>query len=501
MAKHQKHLITALENIEPAEARTKRIREIFDKLDADKTGFITTSDIQQRLMELSASVAGPTISRDMAARYAEELVSMAENESHARDKKVDFHEFEKFILGKESKLYELFTSVDTSGDGHINPAELVESLKRVGVRLSGEDLKKFYRAVDRDNSGSIDFEEFRNFCLLLPTAADLTSIFQYYQNVYDPDMFLEITPKPKDGFTLNGFMAGAIAGAASRTVTAPLDRLRVYFQNASSDSGGALARFRIALRNIYAAGGVASFWRGNGLNVLKVAPESAIMFQALEWSKSQVASWEGSKDVKSLSPQGKFLAGSMSGLIAQTITYPLDTLKTRIMSNVATSGKAASSSAAGAKGRSVLVVTVKGMVKEGPSAFYRGIVPASIGVIPYAGINLGVFDTLKSSYLAANPNATDIPTMTILGMGCFSGSVACTAVYPLQVIRTRMQAQGSPSHPYVYRGIGDCIKQSIAREGLKSFYKGLGATLAKAVPSAGITYAVFEEAKKWLNVK
>jgi len=97
------------------------------------------------------------------------------------------------------------------------------------------------------------------------------------------------------------FLAGGLAGAISRTATAPLDRLRVYLiaqtdvADVSKKIAGAVSEgnavqaakkaarpLRDALRALWRAGGMRSLFAGNGLNVVKVLPESAIKFGSYE---------------------------------------------------------------------------------------------------------------------------------------------------------------------------------------------------------------------------
>jgi solute carrier family 25 (mitochondrial phosphate transporter), member 23/24/25/41 len=81
-----------------------------------------------------------------------------------------------------------------------------------------------------------------------------------------------------------------------------------------------------ALKDLWAAGGIRSLFAGNGLNVLKVMPESAIKFGAYEASKRAFAKFEGG-DPNHLHPTAQFLAGGIRGAVAQVVSYPLDTLK------------------------------------------------------------------------------------------------------------------------------------------------------------------------------
>lgn len=79
-------------------------------------------------------------------------------------------------------------------------------------------------------------------------------------------------------------IAGGVAGATSRTATAPLDRLKVVLQVQTTR-----AHIMPAIRDIWRDGGILRFFRGNGLNVLKVAPESAIKFYTYERLKKLIA--------------------------------------------------------------------------------------------------------------------------------------------------------------------------------------------------------------------
>lgn len=118
---------------------------------------------------------------------------------------------------------------------------------------------------------------------------------------------------PANSRTIGYFIAGGMAGMVSRTATAPLDRLKVYLiaqtsrKNAAIDaakSGSPVKAARHlgrplidATKDLWAAGGIRSLFAGmfkqstaktntdllgNGLNVVKVMPESAIKFGAYE---------------------------------------------------------------------------------------------------------------------------------------------------------------------------------------------------------------------------
>jgi hypothetical protein len=91
---------------------------------------------------------------------------------------------------------------------------------------------------------------------------------------------------------------------------------------------------------------------------------------------------------------------------------------------------------------------------------------------------MSTFEALKLAYLRST--GKDEPGMlALLAFGSISGSVGASMVYPLNLVRTRLQASGSSGHPERYSGIGDVVRKTYRRDGWRGFYRGLVPTLAK----------------------
>ncbi|KAH6931822.1 hypothetical protein HPB50_000887 [Hyalomma asiaticum] len=78
-----------------------------------------------------------------------------------------------------------FLLFDRNGDGVISCAELEMVLRALGERPTAEEMARIVRQVDRNHSGSIDFQEFLAFMVhkmsvRISTRADVLKAFQVF---------------------------------------------------------------------------------------------------------------------------------------------------------------------------------------------------------------------------------------------------------------------------------------------------------------------------------
>lgn len=74
------------------------------------------------------------------------------------------------------------------------------------------------------------------------------------------------------------FVAGGVAGAVSRTVVSPLERLKILLQVQSSGRTEYKMSIPKALGKIWREEGFKGMMAGNGVNCIRIVPYSAVQF-------------------------------------------------------------------------------------------------------------------------------------------------------------------------------------------------------------------------------
>ncbi|XP_043681366.1 calcium-binding mitochondrial carrier protein SCaMC-2-B isoform X2 [Vespula pensylvanica] len=397
---------------------------------------------------------------------------------------ISLAEFIHYVREHEKNLRLQFSDLDKNRDGKIDLEELIRAFKDLGIEMDRGEATKLLQRMDKDGSLNISFNEWRDFLLYAPSA-NIHELIQYWrhstymdigEDMGVPDDFTN--SEMVSGMWWRHLLAGGIAGGVSRTCTAPLDRIKVYLQVHGTRHCNISSCFRYMLRE----GGITSLWRGNGINVLKIGPETALKFMAYEQVKRAIKG----NDTRELGLYERFMAGSMAGGISQSAIYPLEVLKTRLA--LRKTGEFSS-----------IIDAAKKIYKQGGwKSFYRGYIPNLIGILPYAGIDLAVYETLKNSYLRTHKKDEQPAFWLLLLCGTASSTAGQVCSYPLALVRTKLQAEistGSDANTMI--GV---FKDILKREGIRGLYRGITPNFLKVAPAVSISYVVYEHFRQALGV-
>ena len=227
---------------------------IFKELDADGSGEIDAEELQAGLGKLGLPSSD---------EYVSDIFTQYDMDGSGR---IDEQEFRNYVRKKERAMYASFSKLDTDASGAITGEELVVCLERAGVQVPPGDAGRMVALLDANRDGVVTFDEFKKYLCLLPSA-------QVKQNAtwcWLGSSADRVVTNPRDPF--KQLAIGGIAGAASRTFTAPIERVRVMLM--ASKGVGAVDLLKQTLKE----DGVVGLWRGNMAKVSKVVPAAAIQF-------------------------------------------------------------------------------------------------------------------------------------------------------------------------------------------------------------------------------
>ncbi|CAE7490901.1 mcfP [Symbiodinium natans] len=280
-------------------------------------------------------------------------------------------------------------------------------------------------------------------------------------------------------------VVGSIAGVVAKTVTAPLDRVKLIYQVTPSK----VYSFRCALqlaRDIARLAGPQGLWYGHMATVYRVVPFAGVQFLMFETMQKRLARLPEAKE----SPFAPFwipaCAGASAAVSATIATYPLDVIRTRIAGHLEAVPRYRNYSSA-----------VHGILQiEGFRGLFRGLSPTLLGIGPYGALSFSAFEFSKGKLRQWHgvSSDSDVPLHHLLAAGSLSGASAQLLSYPIQTVRRRMQlpypeelgAQGS----LAYANIRDTFRQIHTTEGLVALYRGASIVWLKGPLTVGLAFGV-----------
>merc|ERR1711937_109504 len=283
-----------------------------------------------------------------------------------------------------------------------------------------------------------------------------------------------IMPEKAKPNPLINLAAGGVSGAVSKTITAPLEKVKLAIQNQDSNPrilSGEMKRYtgmaNCFMRHITELGPT-SLWRGNVANCIRYVPTAAFNLAFKDNIKKLFPKYNKETDL------GKFAAsqiasGAAAGGVTNTLVYPLIYIRTVLGADL---GKVK-------KYNSMLDCMQKTIKENGFFSLYNGIGPSTCGIVVYRGAQFGVQDIVK----AFNPyqkETTPIAIFSKFVAAQIAVSVSGIAAYPFDTMQRRLQIEASkPADQQKYKGMADCFNKIMKEEGSKGFFKGALANILR----------------------
>lgn len=288
------------------------------------------------------------------------------------------------------------------------------------------------------------------------------------QSLYAPVFAASEQQKKKKLGFFEDFMIGGVAAGISKTVAAPIERVKLLVQNQDEmlRTGRLSEPYKgvtDCFKRVIADEGFVSLWRGNVANVIRYFPTQALNFAFKDYYK-RLFNFDKKRDGYFTWFVGNMASGGAAGATSLMFVYPL--------------------------GDGQLHMFKKVLASDGVAGLYRGFVVSCVGIIVYRGCYFGFFDSLKPVLLTGSLENSFVASF-LLGWAVTIG--AGLASYPLDTIRRRMMMTSGEA--VKYSSSIDCARQIMAKEGVKPFFKGGSTNIMRGIAGAGVL-AVFDKFKE-----
>ncbi|ORX61996.1 mitochondrial carrier [Hesseltinella vesiculosa] len=272
---------------------------------------------------------------------------------------------------------------------------------------------------------------------------------------------------------IHNALAGALAGIAEHCAMYPVDSIKTRMQVIQTST----TTMQPTLTLNGNANSFKNLWRGVNSVVLGAGPAHALHFATYEFCKDfYVAHGQGHHVLASAA------AGATATLAHDTLMNPFDVIKQRMQLRDSTY-------------RSVRECARTVFAKEGWVAFYISLPTTLAMSVPFQSVQFATYEYFRK---VLNPSGGYDPSTHVVAGG-LAGAIASSVTTPLDVIKTLLQTRGQSQDARIRQATGFMEAATIIKEryGLRGFFRGFKPRVLTHMPSAAISWSVYEYFK-WL---
>ncbi|XP_027195633.1 mitochondrial basic amino acids transporter-like [Dermatophagoides pteronyssinus] len=252
------------------------------------------------------------------------------------------------------------------------------------------------------------------------------------------------------------FVSGCVGGAAGVIIGHPFDTVKVIMQTSKQ---------HISAMSVIRNCSISSLYQGIKAPLTGLAAINAVVFGVYG---SVMRFCPGKSRKHDLMWSG--LAGLCAGMTQSIISAPMELVKTRAQLNSITEWNCMKR-----------ILRYEG----GLRGLYRGFGITIARDCPAFATYFFTYEWMMGNIQKNSTTKQEHPsTVDMLVAGGTAGALSWLVIYPLDVIKSRIQADNR------YLSVSHCLRDTIDREGLNVLMRGCSPTLLRAFPANGATFVV-----------
>ncbi|KAF8983541.1 Mitochondrial carrier protein ymc2 [Entomortierella lignicola] len=333
--------------------------------------------------------------------------------------------------------------------------------------------------------------------------------------------------------------SGTVGGFMQVFVGQPFDTVKVRLQTMPAPLPGQAPLYTGTLdcvKKTLSKEGIKGFYKGTTTPLVGVGACVSIQFVTLQAMKRYYNNQNGPSANGFLSNSQLYIAGAASGITNSIISGPVEHIRTRLQVQTGSSpaikaiaGAAESVAGSIAGGNASAAVTsaanataAKAVVESGAqnALFFNGPIDAVRKIYAQHGLRglykgqaitmirefqgygayFAAYEYLvQRAMLLENKQRNELSTVKVVAYGACAGYAMWMTVYPIDVIKSKLQTDGFTAATRQYSSAMDCARQTLAKEGVAGFFKGFAPCILRAAPANAVTFLGFELAMRVLR--
>ena len=274
-------------------------------------------------------------------------------------------------------------------------------------------------------------------------------------------------------------LSGAVSGVVGVSTTFPLELIRVRLQ--TQDARAEYRGFWDCLRKTVRGEGLRGLYKGMAAPLFGATLTKTVDFGLFGFFRS-------------VFDDRLMLAGACSAAVASLVLTPIDRAKIILQIQRTAAERAR------AEGRAPPAATTEERQKlyrgpgdvwrdQGVRGMWRGQLVTLYRELTYGCLYFPLFELLKKragQSVSGGGGGGQLPFPVLMACGAATGAVVWVAIFPLDVVKSRVQANRGPPVSML-----SVAREHWRREGVRGFWKGLSAAIVRSVPAHGIVLATY----------